>query len=159
MKKIVVIMICTGMSLGLLIGGARLTNSNNAAKVLAVQIPGEEALTCAAPVSLDELLIENLFSCSRIGLCENEEVAKIKTDIEQLKTELVKLEKDSDEYNTKLGEIHKLWGRLSVVLGELNSRIDIDTEIGLKISQEAESFDFPSSSICGKIRYATEDLF
>lgn len=158
-KKLVVIMICAGMSVGLAVGFFGTGTANSTGKVVAAQSPSSEEVTCTAPCSMDDLLLDISYSPELNGLNENHEYSKRKAELKDLKAELSKLEKGTEAYQEKLEQIHKAWGRLSIVIGELNSRIDIEREILLKISSEVDSYEFPSSSICGKIRYATEDLF
>lgn len=158
-KKLVVMMICAGMSVGLAVGFFGTETAKNVGKVMAAHSTSPETVTCAAPCSVADLLLDASLSIELKGLNENHEYSKLRSELNDLKAELIKFEKGTEEYQEGLYKIHKVWGRLSIIIGELNSTIDIETENLREISGEVLGDEFSSSSICGRIRYATEDLF
>jgi hypothetical protein len=157
-KKLIVVIVCAGMSFGLLLGGTSI-GKNNTDRVMAAHYPPDNAITCSIePCSLDDIIFDKVFSSSANGLCDNKEYTELKSELENLKAELATLEKDSQQYNDIIDKIHITWGRISVVLGELNSRIDIETESLFEISQHRTAKQFTDGEMYGIMNY-TEDLF
>lgn len=136
MKKIIVVIVCAGMSVGLFIGGAgnTKTNSLNKAAMLA-QSPNTAKVCTIEPCALDGIIINRVLSASLNGVAANHELASLYGELCSLKTELSNIEKGTKGYNEKISEIHSILGKISVLLGEINSVIDTEMQMLYEISQ------------------------
>jgi len=139
MKKIFIIIVCAGMTIGLLmVGGVGKTGSNGFNKAAAMPNPST-AITCAASLcSLDEVITNRVFSLSLNGY-ENYKFPALQEKMNSLKVELSELEVGTKEYNEKIAEIHHTLGLISVILGEINSCIGIETEKLLEMSIDKQT--------------------
>jgi len=121
MKKIIIVIITAGMSVGLLIGGVG--NIGNVFSKASTTHSPNAATTCTIePCSMRDIMLNRICSPSLCG----QGSAKVKT----LQAELNDLDIQND-----LSEIQCLLGKLSILLGEQNSSIDADTQTIAEISQ------------------------
>lgn len=157
MKKIVVAMICAGMTVGLAIGIGVEANRNTRT-VSAAIYPDVDRISSFEPCSIENFLWQKEFSKNTCWI-DNSELNALTKELEELKYELRQLEKNSAEYNEVVAKIYTLWGQVSILLGELNSRIDIKTDSLLKFAEAIENRHFFNCGTCGKIRYHVEETF
>jgi len=159
MSKILIVIICAGASIGLLVGGLSNTQGGGSfGKTMAEQRPpSAESITCAAmPVSLDDIC--NKFFVSINGLNENHKCIALQKEIKHLQSQLATTETGTIEHNEITEQLNKAWGKLSVLLGELGSQIDVYTKTLFEISQEIGSVSCPVANIDDIMRlYFEED--
>ena len=135
MKKILLIMVCTGMTIGLLVTGAGNVGKHDIKKAAAMANQGT-AMTCTiSACSMDEFIAGRNISLSLSGV-EGYKASSLQTELNDLKAELSELEAGTKEYNERIADIHHALGKISVLLGELNSTIDVQTETMQKMSDE-----------------------
>jgi len=128
MKKILIIIVCTGMSIGLLVTGAGNIGKVDFKKAAAMPNPST-AVTCTLePCNFDEVMMGRAVSISLSGR-EGHKLAKLQAELNDLKAEL------NEEV---IAKIHHTLGKISVILGELNSTIDIETETLQKMSLDKQ---------------------
>jgi len=129
MKKILIIVVCAGMSIGLLIGGVSSIESSGFDKATAAQNPGAALACTITPCSLDEVIQTRVFSPSLNGY-ESHKIAQLQAEINDLKAEFTE---------EAIARIYHALGKISVLLGGLNSTIDIKTETLQKMSLDKQT--------------------
>lgn len=136
MKKIMVIIVCAGVSVGLLIGGVGNTGRSGLNKAVATQT-SKTATTCTiTPCSLDEIITNRILSVSLNGVEANHKLITLQSELSALMAELPKMEKGTKEYSETISRIHYIFGKVSVLLGEMNSQVDIETQILFEVSED-----------------------
>lgn len=126
MKKIIIVIVCAGMSVGLLVGGVNTRTSGRSIST-ASQSPSTGITCTVTPCSMDNIITNRIFSFSLNGVEGNHKYTALQSELNFLKAELSKMEKGTQEYNEKISEIHYIFGKISVLLGELSSLIDTQT--------------------------------
>lgn len=136
MKKIIIVIVCAGMSVGLLVGGVGNTRSSSFNKAAMLAQNPSTAVACnIAPCTLDEIITNRGFSFSLNGVEANHELTSLQGELYSLKAELSAIETGTKEYYEKISEIHRILGKISVMLGEINSQIDTEIQTLSEISQ------------------------
>lgn len=90
----------------------------------------------------------NTYSALVNGFYESNEYILLNTDLQMLMTRLAALKKGSDEYNQVTAEIRAVWGKISILAGEINSKINLlinhicEFKNGTKISPKENKEEF-----------------
>lgn len=154
MKKIVTVIICAGVSLGLSLGlNVEATNNK---PVTAAAHPNVVSTCTIAPCLLEDIINEARFSTDACGI-DNSELIAVKAELKELKSELRKLRKDSIEYEEVISRIHALWGRISVLMGEINSKITPEMYGMEQVSTESGAATFTDYEIYDLMYYPVEE--
>lgn len=151
-KKIIVVMMCAGMSVGLAVGifaiGGSNSDNNSSASSLTQRAASTGSATQAkelgAPEDFDfeNFRIHREFSCPRHGFPESEVLTALKTELDVLIEELKVMEKGTEEYENKIAEIKEVFAKISIAMGELLPDIDVETENAYNFSEENKNFSF-----------------
>lgn len=161
---LIALIICIGMAIGLFMFSPQISETKTSS---AATIPADtetasaetENVTLMSSEYINEILQFSTYREPAGSYLANKEYIELRNMIEPLKQEIAKTENGSAEQEMLIEKLNFLWSRISVLLGEENSRAEIITEAIFKKSQETENSVATSENCYAMLNYKLEENF